>query len=170
MPPTRRSHWFAWATVFCLIAIAVTGCSATAKATCEAETAVTPQAGGHLLGDAAPPVAYSSTPPTSGWHASGSPRFGVHTADDALSEPEQVTVLEVGGVMVTWNVLDEGKQQELAALVHAQRRKVASSPYDALTPGEVVFAAWGVLQRCRGVDPKALEAFVDRHAGGGPDH
>lgn len=170
MPPSRASHWFAWATVLCLTTATLTACSAAAQATCETETAETAQSGGHLLGDAAPPVAYSSTPPTSGWHASGSPRFGVHTVDEGLSESEQVTVLEVGGVVVTWNGLDDSQQQKLAALIEAQPKLLASSPYDALADGEVVFAAWGVLQRCQGVNPEALQAFVDRHAGGGPEH
>ncbi len=42
------------------------------------------QGGAHLLGDREPPVPYNSTPPTSGWHASGPPAIGIRDAADAL--------------------------------------------------------------------------------------
>lgn len=60
------------------------------------------QSGSHLLGDQQPPVAYSSTPPTSGWHASGAFDITVQPPDDPLPEPQQVSVLEAGGVVVAY--------------------------------------------------------------------
>lgn len=126
------------------------------------------QSGGHLIGDAAPPVPYSSTPPTSGWHASGNPERGVHT--EPLSEPEQVTILELGGIVVTWNGLSAQDQAELEEYVAANARHVASTPYDKLPEGAVAVAGWGVLQRCTGLDLEAVEAFVEEHQGGGPEH
>ena len=128
------------------------------------------QGGGHLLGDAAPPVPYSSTPPTSGWHASGNPDRGVHGEEAPLSEPEQVTILELGGIVITWNGLAAQERAELEGYVAANAEDVASTPYDKLGEGEVAVAGWGVLQRCRGVDLQAIEAFVAEHQGGGPEH
>jgi hypothetical protein len=123
------------------------------------------QGGSHLLGDQEPPVPYNSTPPTSGWHSSGPVDIGVHGGDDALSEPEQVSVLEAGGVVVTYRGLDD---EERAALEEAARQdhagRVAVTPYDGLGDGEVAFTAWGTAQRCSGLDLDALAAFVDTYA------
>ena len=128
------------------------------------------QSGGHLLGDATPPVPYSSVPPTSGWHASGKPARGVHGEGDPLSEPEQVTILELGGVVVTWNGLAAGERAELEEWVTANAEVVASSPYEEIGTGHVALAAWGVLQRCDRLDLQAIAAFVAEHQGGGPEH
>jgi hypothetical protein len=38
------------------------------------------------------------------------------------------------------------------------------TPYNQLQGDEVVMSAWGVLQRCRGVDLTAIDAFVMAHA------
>lgn len=125
-----------------------------------------PEDGGHLLGDQEPPVPYRSVPPTSGWHTSGRTPATVRSADEPLSEPRQVSVLEAGGVVVTYRGLSA---EERAALERHVRDRhggtVAVTPYDELEPGEVAFTAWGVRQRCAGVDTEALDAFVDAHAG-----
>lgn len=136
----------------------------------EAETACAPveqpplQAGSHLLGDQAPPVPYSSVPPTSGWHASGAFSIAVQPPGEPLTEPQQVSVLEVGGVVVVYHELDE---EDRVALEHHVTRhhegRVAVTPYGRLEPGEVAFTAWGVLQRCDGVDLEALDAFNAAH-------
>ena len=128
------------------------------------------QSGGHLLADATPPVPYSSVPPTSGWHASGFPERGVHGQDDALGEPEQVTILELGGVVITWNGLESDEREILERFVAEHAEVVAATPYDKLPEGQVALAAWGVLRHCGSVDVEAMRAFVDEHSGGGPDH
>lgn len=79
----------------------------TATADCDAPEFPQVQFGSHLIGDAEPPVPYSSTPPSSGWHASGALDIGVYPATDALSEPQQVSVLEAGAVVVTHDGLGE---------------------------------------------------------------
>lgn len=123
------------------------------------------QGGSHLLGDRSPPVPYSSTPPTSGWHVSGAVPIGVHDAAEPLSEPLQVSVLEAGGVVVTYRALPDEERTRLEEHVGRQHDgRVAVTPYDRLGRGEVAFTAWGVVQRCSGVDLGALDAFVDEHA------
>ena len=132
---------------------------------CEAAEPQPVQHGSHLVGDAEPPVPYSTTPPTSGWHASGSVPVAVQPARRPLSEPELVSVLEAGGVVVSHRGLDRSQRRRLAA--HVRRRwpgRVSVTGYDQLADGQVVFTAWGVLQRCDGVDLAALDAFAEAYA------
>lgn len=122
------------------------------------------QSGSHLIGDQDPPVPYSSQPPTSGWHSSGHFDVDVRAADDPLSEPDQVSVLEAGGVVVTYGPLPDDAVSELGDHVReAHDQTVAVTPYERLDAGEVVFSSWGVLERCDGVDLAALDRFVRRH-------
>lgn len=128
------------------------------------------QGGSHLIGDQEPPVDYNSTPPTSGWHASGPAAPTVAGADDPLTEPEQVSVLEAGGAVVTYRGLGEEDAGALEAAVALRfSDRVAVTPYDQLGEGEVAFAAWGRLQLCQDLDLGALDAFVTAHAPNGLD-
>lgn len=128
------------------------------------------QSGSHLLGDQQPPVAYSSTPPTSGWHASGAFDITVQPPDDPLPEPQQVSVLEAGGVVVAYRDIGDEQRTRLEQHVRAHHEgTVAVTPYEELEPGHVAFTAWGTLQRCEGVDLAALDAFTAAHAANDPD-
>lgn len=118
------------------------------------------QGGLHLLGDAEPPEDYSSSPPTSGWHTAGMPRTEIRMADRPLSEPEQVSVLEAGGVVVTYGGAADGVRALTDEVTERYADRVAVTPYDGLADGEVAFTSWGVLQRCAGPDLAALETFV----------
>jgi|GEM_PF-1604046 len=138
---------------------------AAAPASCEEPQAVPVQGGEHLIGDNSPPVPYNSTPPTSGWHASGAFEVMVQPIDQPLSEPRQVSVLEAGGVVVTHGDLDDGARTALEQHGTANHSgRVAVTGYEPLSDGEVVFASWGLLQRCQGVDLAALDAFVTANA------
>lgn len=130
-----------------------------------------PQHGGsHLIGDQEPPVPYTSTPPTSGWHASGVFTITVHGPEDPLSEPRQVSVLEAGAVVVTYRDLPDEERAMLEEHIREHHDgRVAVTPYPELDPGQVAFTAWGTLQRCDGLDLSALDAFVAEHADAEPD-
>ncbi|HUG86520.1 MAG TPA: DUF3105 domain-containing protein [Euzebya sp.] len=121
------------------------------------------QFGSHLLGDTQPPIPYSSTPPTSGWHSSGSVPEGVPT--QPLSEPAQVSVLEAGGVVVTHNGLSDAELERLTATV-AERfdDRVVLTPYGEIPAGSTAFTSWGALQICEGVDLEALTAYTAAYA------
>lgn len=123
------------------------------------------QGGEHLIGNRKPPVPYSSIPPTSGWHSSGAFDIAVRRPADPLTEPEQVSVLEVGGVVVTYNRISKPDRRSLEQRV-SQRYggRVAVTPYEKLGSGEIAFSGWGVLQRCNGLDLEALHEFVVKHA------
>ena len=132
---------------------------------CEAVRTVPVQEGSHLIGDAPPPVPYSSTPPTSGWHASGTFQIAVQPPDAPLTEPLQVSVLEAGGVVVTYNDIPAEDLDELVARVREHYPdRVAVTSYDKLSGGEVAVAAFGVLQRCQQLDLAALDDFVNTYA------
>ena len=123
------------------------------------------QFGSHLVGDAEPPVPYSSTPPTSGWHASGGFQIVVQPTDQPLRESVQVSIEEAGAVVVTYRDVADADRQRLEEAVQTRYPgRVAVTPYDELGSGEVVLAGYGVLQRCDGVDLAALDAFVAVYA------
>lgn len=124
------------------------------------------QAGSHLIGDTAPPVPYSSNPPTSGWHASGRPEPGVH--DEPLTDPQIVSLLEAGQVVAVYDpdalpaeaIAD---LEELATGGHTGRLSV--TPANQEFPAPVTLTAWGVLQRCDRVSAEAVTSFVLSHYG-----
>lgn len=140
--------------------------SAEASGACAAEEHPPLQAGSHLIGDAEPPVPYSSVPPTSGWHASGVPDPGVHT--EPLTDPAIVSLLEIGLVVAVYDPerLDADGVADLAELAtssHAGRLNVAPSAVPL--PTALTLTAWGVLQRCDEVAPDAVTTFVLSHYG-----
>lgn len=140
------------------------------SAECGPEERPAEQSGGHLLPGQDPPVAYSSVPPTSGWHAAGSVPIRVYAPSKPLTEPAQVTVLELGGVVLSWNGLDDEGRMLLETFAREEPGKVAVTPYERLEDGEVAMSAWGVLRRCDGVNLTAIREFVRAHHGGGPEH
>ena len=136
-----------------------------ATASCAAVETIPIQGEGHLVGDQEPPVPYNSSPPTSGWHTSSDVAIGTAPDDEPLTEPEQVTVLELGGVVVAHNGLATEEQASLEALVAEKfPGQAAATRYDELASGEVALTAWGKLQRCEALDLAAVEAFVQAYA------
>lgn len=155
----------------CSDAVGEEAATAGPTADCGPVEAVAVQGGSHLLGDQEPPVPYNSTPPTSGWHSSGGFEIGVQAPDDPLGEPDQVSVLEAGGVVASYRGLDADERERLEAHVAAEplAGRVAMTPYEAIDEGAVVFAGWGALQRCTAVDLAALDAFAATFADRAPD-
>jgi hypothetical protein len=124
------------------------------------------QGGAHVLGDTDPPVPYSSTPATSGWHATGAPRTGVIPADDPLADPQIVLTIEVGHVVAAYDPArldgtDVAELEDLATGTHADRLTV--TPYEG-ADAPLTLVAWGILQSCEDLDREALDAFVAEHA------
>lgn len=154
----------------CLVALAA-GCSPggstdpadpLAEADCEPVEHPQQQEGSHLIGDQEPPVPYSSSPPTSGWHTSGRP-LDPGTYVEEVSGPEQVSVLEHGGVVVSHDPSLPDDQLERVQRLPEQVDDVVVTPYaQALAP--VTLTAWGVLQRCQEVTAEDVAAFRDTHA------
>ncbi len=120
------------------------------------------QEGSHLLGDQEPPVPYSSSPPTSGWHASGRP-LDPGTYVEEVSGPEQVQVLEQGGVVVAHDPSLPSDQLDRIQRLPSDVDRVVVTPYQD-APAPVTLTAWGVLQRCQDVTVEEVAAFRDAHA------
>lgn len=148
--------------------VVVVGCTSdpgdqVVAAGCEPPERPQLQEGSHLLGDQPPPVPYTSSPPTSGWHSSGRPLDpGAYT--EPVSEPQQVRVLEQGGVVLAYDpsLPDDrvGRLQQLAGEVEG----VVVTPYEPAMPAPITLTAWGVLQRCDAVAAADVAAFRDAHA------
>lgn len=132
---------------------------------CAAVETVPVQGEEHLVGDQEPPVPYNSTPPTSGWHTSTDVAIVTAPDDEPLTEPEHVTVLELGGIVVSHNGLAADDQEALEALIAEKfAGQAAATRYDKLAQGEVAMTAWGKLQRCEALDLEAVERFVEAYA------
>lgn len=140
-----------------------------ATGACAAVETPPAQGGSHLIGDQEPPVPYNSTPPTSGWHSSGGFEIGVRGPTEALTEPQQVSALEAGAVVVTYGELPLTEINRLEEAVSRDYPgRVVTTPYDRLGDGEVAFTAWATLQRCDAIDLEALAAFVETYADAEP--
>ncbi len=119
------------------------------------------QEGSHLLGDTPPPVPYSSIPPSSGWHRSGQPSLGVQ--EQPLSDPELVSALEAGHVVVAYDPARVSEAEvtrlhELATSTFTDRLTV--TPYEQTMASGLAYIGWGVIRRCEQLDEAALGAFV----------
>lgn len=131
------------------------------------------QGGGHLLGDTEPPVPYSSTPGTSGFHAAGNPPEGVFGRDDALTEPQIVRALEFGQVVAAYDParLPESEVSQLEELASGPLSgQLTVTPFDGDMGAAVTLNAWGTRQPCSTVDPEAVRGFVDGFGGSSRHH
>lgn len=113
------------------------------------------------------PFPYSTNPPTSGPHNPSPLPWGI---DDTPQDDESlVHNLEHGGVIVSY-------QPSLApALVARLRALVALYPADViLTPRPandvpIALTSWGRLQKFTDYDEPAIQSFIDRNRGHGPE-
>lgn len=156
-----------WAALAVMLVASLQGCAPSSGPAGQCGPVEHPQIqdGGHLLGDREPPVPYSSAPPTSGWHASGTPRLGITPEPGSLSEPQQVNVLEGGGVVISYRDLSPDELDTLGSLVRDFPDQVALTSYAKLEPHQVALTAWGTVQYCDGVDVDATRSFIQDHAG-----
>lgn len=150
-----------------VVALGVSGCGGDSPLAASCGDVVTedldPTWTVHLLPGAAAPD-YLTDPPTSGPHFAAEPVTGVLT--ETLDDPLQVTVLEVGGVMLQYRPadLDDADRGRLERL---GSDSVVVAP-DADLPEAVVATAWATKQSCDGLDIDTLASFVEDHSGSGP--
>lgn len=154
------------------LAVAAVACSQPAAAPqlpaatdrCSAAELQPVQGGQHLMPNQKPPVPYNSTPPTSGWHTSGRVEPRVAPPRAPLTEPEQVAILEAGAAVVSYRGLPPDQVEVLRRLAEERYPgRLAVTSYAKLDRGEVALTAWGVLQRCDGLDEAAVTAFADAY-------
>lgn len=155
------------ATVTAVLAMLLAGCGGTAgssgpvattpwSANCDPIEHPPVQVGGHLIGDADVPAAYSSIPPTSGWHSTDVPAAGeVH---DGLTDPEIVAALEVGTVVVAVAPdTDAGAADELLAQFPD---RMLVTTYEHAMPTPVALLTWGRIVRCATFTTTDATTFV----------
>lgn len=136
-----------------------------ATAACAAPEQPQLQDGAHLIGDQEPPVPYSSTPGSSGWHVSGAAPRGVH--EQPLTDPQIVSVLHEGDAVAAYdpNRISDEERDLLESMGRANPR-LTVTPYRGDLPTALTLVGWGVIQRCDHVDRDSVEAFVGTVAGG----
>jgi hypothetical protein len=149
--------------------VASAGCAAAASSPVPTATALSSpacptverpllQTGSHLIGDAPPPVPWSSVPASSGWHGTTVPRVGIHTAP--LADADLVSLLEVG-VVVLAHAPDAAPDDEIARALTTQfPDRLAIAPYEGEMASPVALVTWGTIARCDRVDPAAVTEFV----------
>ena len=117
----------------------------------------------HVVGSGAD-VDYTSDPPTSGPHQAGPPVEGV--VDGPLDRPVQVGILERGDVLVQFDATL--RPEEVAELEGLAGDGVVVAPSPDL-PEPVVATAWVSKRTCDAVDVEALEEFISKRGGKGPE-
>lgn len=151
-----------------LLAIALVACgSSSSTVACAPVEHPELQGGSHLLGNNEPPVPYTSTPGTSGWHASGRPRTGVFGPSDPLSEPQLVTALEAGQVVAAYDpaAVPSDAVERLEELARGSLRgELTVTPFEGDMGSPVVLNAWATRQPCNRVDTDAVEEFTEQFA------
>lgn len=154
-------------------AVVASSCGSGAEVACGPVEHPELQGGGHLIGDAEPPVPYSSTPGTSGFHAAGAAPEGVYGEEDPLTEPAIVLSLESGQVVAAYAPQDlpEAEVAELEDLATGPLAdRLTVTPFDGDMGAPLTLNAWGTRRPCSTVDPDTVRAFVEGFGGSGPDH
>ncbi|MGH3440717.1 MAG: DUF3105 domain-containing protein [Nitriliruptorales bacterium] len=123
------------------------------------------QGGSHLIGDAEPPVPYSSTPGTSGWHASGQPPTGVIDRGTPLTDTQIVASLEAGQVVAAYDPdgLAADQVDELERLARDRfSGQLTVAPFTQDMGAPLVLNAWATRQPCSRVDTDVIASLIDR--------
>ncbi len=110
---------------------------------------------------------YSSNPPTSGWHWANPQDWGIYTTPQV--QEQLVHNLEHGGIVIQYNNLSARQVQQLTDLVNRDNYHTILAPYPGLQDAKVALTAWDHLQKCTGVDPNAIQAFVGSYRDKGPE-
>lgn len=119
------------------------------------------QPSGHLVGDAEPPTAYTSVPPTSGWHTTAVPEPGV--VHDGLRDPDLVAALEAGHVVlaVAPDVAADAAASDRIDEARAQfADRLVVTVFAEPMPSPVALLTWGGLVRCDDVTLGDVTTFV----------
>lgn len=169
--PVGRSVATGLGALAVLVAMGLTGCGTggsdngsgkrslpAAPCTGETQEPLDPGSGRHVLPGGAEPT-YATDPPTSGPHQSGAHPTG--DVDAPIPRPQQVALLEDGGVLIQYR--EPGFREALAPLAKGD---VTIAPNPDL-PGGVVATAWQHKLVCSGPNPGDLATFITAHAGKG---
>jgi hypothetical protein len=163
-----------------LLVVALVGFNVSRARPVTGEQSFASQGNTHIPLGSVSPVAYNSTPPTSGPHYENLAAWGLH--DRPVRYEHLVHNLEDGGVVVYYQC--EGGCPELAAELEALLEPyLAAGQHVALAPNDptwtdggsqplhadmgatIALTAWGKLLTMDAVDAAAIRTFVERYEG-----
>jgi hypothetical protein len=144
------------------------------------EEAFSSQGNIHIDFGSVSPIAYNSTPPTSGPHYSNLVAWGVH--DEPIQYEHLIHNLEDGGVVVYYQCPDECPEivsqlrDLLNPYIDAGRHVVlvpndpewtvgGSQPLHQEMAAVIALTAWQKLLNLEEVDGEAIRSFIDRYEG-----
>ena len=111
-------------------------------------------------------VNYSTVPPTSGDHWAEWSQCGFF--DYQLADERTTHNLEHGNIVISYNLATPEEVDELRDAfddIGLARSWGLARAYDQIPQGEVVVAAWGVMDRMQGVDRDRLDSFFKAYSG-----
>jgi hypothetical protein len=110
------------------------------------------------------PVAYNSTPPTSGPHYGSLASWGTHT--DPLPDELVVHNLEDGGVGIWYNCADGCPElvSQLESVADRYGEGVLLAPYPGMDT-QIALTAWNRIDRFEEFDEQRLVRFIDANLG-----
>ena len=148
-------------------AVSPSAAPAIASASCSNVQSFPSQGQDHIQPNQSHP-AYSSTPPTSGWHWANAQDWGIYTTPQV--QEQLVHNLEHGGIIVQYNGLSPAEIQMLTDIVRRDSYHVILAPYPELPADvQVALTAWTHLQTCTGVDENAVKTFTSAFRNKGPE-
>ena len=112
---------------------------------------------------------YNSVPPTSGPHWVAPAPWGISTSP--VPNERQVHNLEHGGVMIQYNIQDQGLINQLRRFTQGQPNFpcfLILAPYPDMT-STIAVTAWGVRDTMDAYDEERLQDFINAHREKGPE-
>ncbi len=144
------------------------------------EEVLVSQGNSHIAQNSPSPIAYNSTPPTSGPHYGGLVRWGVHA--DPVRYEQLIHNLEDGGVVVYYQCEDGCTElvealTEVVAPYERAGRHVILIPNDPTwsvgnrgplhqdMEAQIALTAWGRIDKFNEFDADRIRSFIDRYEG-----
>ena len=109
---------------------------------------------------------YSTVPPTSGDHWSTPAFCGFY--DRELPDEQIVHNMEHGNLIISYNLPDQAKVEELKQLVtnlSGWNLWGIARPYTKIPEGTVAMSAWGVLDSFQGINEDRIKTFFETYGG-----
>jgi hypothetical protein len=118
----------------------------------------------HIQEGEASPLAYNSTPPTSGPHYGGLAEWGVHSQP----VPDELVVhnLEDGGVAIWYDCPDGCDElvNQLASVTDNYREGVLLAPYPGMD-SQIALTAWTRIDKFDTFDEQRITRFINAYLG-----
>jgi hypothetical protein len=118
----------------------------------------------HIEEGQASPIAYNSTPPTSGPHYGSLAAWGVHT--EPIADELVVHNLEDGGVAI-WYACPDGCPElveQLESLANRYREGVLLAPYPGMD-SRIALTAWTRIDQFDEFDERRITRFINAYLG-----